>query len=85
MSRIHLTIDRVVLHGFQHVEATALTRALESQLSQMLADKATRHDWAHPHRTPVLKLGRMPLDAGTTGALNFGRRLGSAVGRGLKP
>ena len=85
MSRIHLTIDRVVLNGFQHVEAKALTRALESQLSQVLADKATRDAWARPHRTPVLKLGRMTLQPGTMGAQNFGRTLGSAVGRGLKP
>jgi hypothetical protein len=85
VSRIRLTIDRVVLNGFQHVEAAALTRALESQLSQMLADRSTRSEWARPHRTPVLKLGRLPLQPGTTGAQHFGRTLGSAVGRGLKP
>lgn len=85
VSRIHLTIDRMVLNGFQHVEAKALTRALESQLSQVLADRSMRHEWAHPHRTPVLKLGRMTLQPGTMGAHTFGRTLGSAVGRGLKP
>jgi hypothetical protein len=85
MSRIRLTIDRVVLNGFQQVEAKALARALESQLSQVLADKSMRHEWARPHRTPVLKLGRMTLQPGTTGAHNFGRTMGNAVGRGLKP
>lgn len=85
MSRIRLTIDRVVLNGFQHAEAKALTRALESQLSQMLADASMRHEWARSHRTPVLRLGRMTLQPGTTGAQNFGRTLGNAVGRGLKP
>jgi hypothetical protein len=85
VSRIRLTIDRMVLSGFQHVDAKALANALESQLSQVLADKATRRAWARPHRTPVLKLGRMTLQPGTTGAQNFGRRLGNAVGRGLKP
>ena len=85
VSRIRLTIDRVVLNGFEHVEAKALATTLESQLSQVLADKGTRNTWAHPHRTPVLKLGRMPLEPGTTGAQNFGKTLGRAVGRGLKP
>ena len=85
VSRIRLTIDRVVLNGFQHVEARALANALESQLTQVLADKTARHAWARPHRTPVLKLGRMTLQPGTTGARNFGRTLGSAVGRGLEP
>jgi hypothetical protein len=85
VSRIRLTIDRVVLNGLAHVEAKALTNALESQLFQVLSDKATRHAWARTHCTPVLKLGRIVLQPGAPGAQNFGRTLGSAVGRGLKP
>jgi hypothetical protein len=85
VSRIRLTIDRIVLNGFHQVEAKALANALESQLSQVLADRATRQAWAHSHRTPVLTLGPMTRAPGTTGAQQFGRRLGSAVGRGLKP
>ena len=85
MSRIRLTIDRLVLNGVQPLEARALTQALQSQLSHVLADRAARHEWARPHRTPVLKLAPMTLQPGTTGAQNFGRSLGSAVGRGLKP
>jgi len=85
VSRIHLTIDRLVLNGFQPHEARTVARALESQLSQVLGDTAARHEWARPHRTPVLKLGRMTLDPGTAGAQAFGRKLGHAVGRGLKP
>jgi hypothetical protein len=80
-----MTIDRVVLHGVQPLEAKALTRALESQLLHVLADSASRHEWARSHRTPVLKLTPMTLQPGTAGAQNFGRTLGSAVGRGLKP
>jgi hypothetical protein len=85
VSRIRLTIDRVVLNGVQHVDAGALTKALASQLSQVLADKSMRHVWARPHRTPVVKLGRMALESGIAGAHTFGRTLGMAVGRGLKP
>ena len=85
VSRIRLTIDRIVLNGFQPHDARAVARALESQLSQVLGDAPARHEWARPHRTPVLKLGRMALDPGTAGARAFGRRLGIAVGRGLKP
>jgi hypothetical protein len=85
VSRIRLTIDRVVLNGFHHADARALTGALESQLSQVLADRAARDGWARSHRTPVLRLGRMALQPGTAGARSFGRTLGRAVGRGLKP
>ena len=79
-----MTVDRVVLHGIQPLEAKALTQALESQLSQLLADRTTRREWAQPHRTPVLKLAPMTLSPGTGGARTFGRGLAGAVARGLK-
>jgi hypothetical protein len=85
MSRIRLNIDRLVLNGFDPREGKALAGALESQLQQVLADSATRNDWAQPHRMPVVKLGRMPLQTGTAGASRFGKQMANAVGRGLKP
>ncbi|MGH9619967.1 MAG: hypothetical protein ACRD45_09710 [Bryobacteraceae bacterium] len=85
MSRIRVQIDRLVLHGFGHLEGKALTEALQSQLSQGLADATSRSDWARSHRTPVLKLGRMPLQAGTAGVSSFGKQVARAVVRGLKP
>lgn len=84
MSRIRLNIDRLVLNGFEPPEAKALTEALRSQLSLVLSDPRTRHTWAS-HRTPVLKLGPVPLETGTTGAGKLGKRIGQAVGKGLKP
>jgi len=85
MSRIRLNIDRLELNGFDPREGKALAGALESQLQQVLADPATRSEWARPHRTPVVKFGRMPLQAGTAGASRFGRQVARAVGKGLKP
>jgi hypothetical protein len=85
MSRIRVNIDRLVLNGFELREGKALANALESQLQHMLANPATRGEWAHPHRTPVLKLGRMPLQPGTPGAQQFGTQMAKAVGRGLTP
>jgi hypothetical protein len=80
-----MQIDRLVLNGFQQLEGKALAEALQSQLSRVLADRTTRSEWARSHRTPVLKLGRMSLNAGTTGASTFGTQMAKAVGRGLKP
>lgn len=85
MSRIHVHIDRLVLNGFSSLEGKALAAALQTQLSHGLADPASRHDWARSHRTPVLKLGRMSLAPGTAGATSFGKQMGRAVVRGLKP
>ena len=85
MSRVRVNIDRLVLKGFEPLEGKALAAALEGQLRQMLAGPGTRGEWAHSHRTPVMKLGRMPLQAGTGGAAQFGGHVAKTVGRGLKP
>jgi len=85
VSVIRVHIDRLVLNGVGRPEGKALAEALQSQLSQSLADPASRAGWARSHRTPVLKLGRMALPAGTSGATSFGKQMGRAVVRGLKP
>ena len=85
MSRIRVNIDRLVVNGFQPLEAKALAEALQSQLSEVLSDRITRGEWARSQRTPVLQLGRMPIEAGTVGAGKFGKRMARAVGKGLNP
>jgi hypothetical protein len=85
MSRIHLKIDRLVLNGLQPGQDKALVEALRTQLSKILADRGTRAEWARSHRTPLLKLGSVPLGTGTTGAKNLGTQIARGIGKGLKP
>ena len=85
VSRIRVSIDRLVLNGFGPLEGKALAETLQSQLAHGFAGARERNDWARSHRTPMLKLGRMPLPAGTTGASSFGKQMARAVVRGLKP
>jgi hypothetical protein len=85
MSRIHLTIDRLVLDGLQSGQEKALVEGLRAQLTEMLADRGTRAEWARSHRTPVLKLGRLPLESGASGGRQIGTGIGCGIGRGLKP
>ncbi len=85
MSRIHLKIDRLVLNGLQPGQDKALVEALRTQLTKILSDRGTRAAWAQSHRTPVLKLGNVPLGTGTAGAKNFGTRVARGIGKGLKP
>lgn len=85
MSRITLTIDRLVLNGIDSGDQKALVDSLHAELSQVLSNPAGRKEWARSHRTPVLKLGRMPLEAGASGGRKFGKQMAHAVGRGLKP
>jgi hypothetical protein len=85
MSRITLTIDRLVLNGIEPGDRKALVEGLRAELSQVLSDPAGRAEWARSHRTPVLKLGRMSLEGGPAGGRKFGKQMARAVGRGLKP
>ena len=85
MSRIRLTIERLVLRGFQPSDRAALVEGLQSELARVLADPAIRAAWASSHRTPLLRLGRMPLEGGSFGGRRFGRSMARAIGRGLKP
>jgi hypothetical protein len=84
MSRIHLRIDRLVLHGLEPGQEKALVESLRHELSQVLSAPASRGEWARSHRTPVLKLGQMPIDPGNAGARKFGAQLARGIGRGLK-
>ena len=85
VSRIRLNIDQLVLRGIEPGDRNALVEGLRAELSRVLANPATRADWAHSHRTPVLRLGRMPFESGPAAARKLGGRLARAIGKGLKP
>jgi hypothetical protein len=85
MSRVRVTIDQVVLRGLEPAERKALLAGLQGELSRVLSDTAARAEWAKSHRTPVLKLGRIPIEPGPAGGRKFGGRLARAIGKGLRP
>lgn len=71
MSRITLTIDQLVLRGFESGERKALVDALQGELARVLGDPATRGKWARSHRTPVLRLGALTLESGPGGRVDL--------------
>jgi hypothetical protein len=85
MSRIELHIDRLVLNGVEPGDQKALVDGLRTELSRLLAHPADRAAWARSHRTPVLKLGAMPMDPGPAGGRRFGTQLAGAIAKGIKP
>ena len=85
MSRITLTIDRLILKGLEAGDQQALVEGLQGELSRVLSDPEARADWARPHRTPVLRLGPMPLEPGPSGGRKFGTGMARAIGRCLMP
>jgi hypothetical protein len=85
MSRIRVNIGGLLLNGFGAAEAKALSDALQSNLKQVLRDRTNRREWARSHRTPLVKLDRMPRGSGEAGAGKVGKQLAYAIGRKLKP
>lgn len=85
VSRIRVTIDRLVLNGFGQLEGKALAQALQAQLSQGLALAASRDGGMRSHRTPVMKLGPMTLPGGPAGAARLGKDVAGAIGKRLRP
>jgi hypothetical protein len=85
MSVIHVTIDRLTLKGFDAADRKALVEGLRTELSRVLSDPATRAEWARSRRTPVLRLGRMPLEPGPAGGRKLGGSVARGIGKALKP
>jgi hypothetical protein len=83
MSRVRVTIDQLVLRGLEPADRKALVDGLESELSQLLADRSLQAG-ARSHRTPVMKLGGMRFEPGPAGARRFGANLARTIGKGLK-
>lgn len=85
MSRIRVTIDQVVLTGFEADAGRSVVEALKAELSDMLADPERRVRWARSHHTPVLRFGRMPFRPGTSGHRRLGGAIARGIGKGLAP
>jgi hypothetical protein len=83
MSRIELTIDRIVLRGIDPADRQALINGMRTELARMLADPATRAALSQSRRTPVLRLGKLPVSPGTAGAGKLGSGIARAIGKGI--
>jgi hypothetical protein len=85
MSRIHLTIDELVLRGLDPAGRHAFVASLTRELETVLANRESRAAWARPHRTPVLRLNRMSFEPGSAGAGKLAAQVAKGIGKGLKP
>jgi hypothetical protein len=83
MSDIHLTIDRLVLSGFDPADRTAFVRGLKSELAHVLAQPDMRARCAASQRMAILRLGRMPLAGGPASARKLGIGVARAIGKGM--
>ncbi len=83
MSDIQVTIDRLVLCGFDPADRVAFVRGLKNELTRVLAQPDVRLRCATSQRTPVLRLGTMPLIQGPAGARKLGVGVARAIGKGM--
>jgi hypothetical protein len=86
MSRIiEVHIDRLALRGIDPSDRQALVHGLKVELARILADPASRLAFSKSRRTPILKVGRIPLERGPSGSKKFGSGLARAIGKGMQP
>jgi hypothetical protein len=85
MSRISVTIDRIVLRGFDPGLQHTFVDGIKSELSRLLAEPASGIDRARARHVSVLRLGRMPLAPGGTGVRRLGGGIARSIGNRIKP
>lgn len=83
--RVTLNIDRLVLRGVDPLNQRALVDGLKAELARVLADPATQLSLQPSRRTPVVRLGQMPMEPGLAGARKFGGGLARAIAKGGRP
>jgi len=85
MSRLNVFIDRLAVGGLDAAERAAFEQGLRSELARALSDPAVLaqiHGRSSTLRSiPVLRLGKVSLQPGVSGARNLGRVVARAVGK----
>ena len=84
-ARLTVHIDRLVLRGIDPGNRQAFANGLKTELVRVLGDPAARAAMTRSRRTPVMWLGRMPMQPGLAGARALGASVALAIGKGMKP
>jgi hypothetical protein len=82
--RTKVTIDRLVLRGVDPHHAQAMAESLKKELARAFAGPGGRERLQRAQDTPILQLGRVPLEAGRAGARKFGINVARAISKGVK-
>lgn len=85
MSRVQVTIDQLVLRGFEAGSRNAVADSLQTELARVLADQAARGDWARSHRTPVPRPAAITAEPGPAGGRTVGRGVARMIGMAVRP
>jgi hypothetical protein len=83
--RLTLNIDRLVLRGIDPLDQRALVDGLKVELARVLGEPAMRGALGQSRRTPVLRLGTVPMPSGLAGARTLGGDVAKAISRRMNP
>jgi hypothetical protein len=84
MSRINVTIDRLLLRGFEKGDGGVVAESLKSELSRILSDPASHAQWSRRLRTPILRLPSIRLETGISGRRQCGAGMARAIAKKIK-
>jgi len=82
VSRIEVTIDRLVLAGIDPGDRDALVAGLRDGLARALAE--TSFVSARSRRAAVVRVGGLTLEPGRAGTRALGSGVGQAIGRAAR-
>jgi hypothetical protein len=85
VSRIDVTIDRVVLRGIDAADRHGLVDGLKRELAHALARPAATAPPLASRQTPLLRAGPLPLAPGPSGARRLGGGIAQAIAKGIRP
>lgn len=84
MSRIDVTIDRVVLRGLEPADRHGVVDGLKRELARALVEPAIGSAPLVSQRTPVLRAGAMAMEPGPAGARRLGGGIAHAIAKGIR-
>jgi hypothetical protein len=84
-TRLNVHIDRLVLRGIDPGDQQALANGLQVELERVLSGPQARAALTRSRRTPVIRLGRLPMQPGLAGARALGKGVAQAIGKAMKP
>jgi hypothetical protein len=83
MSRMRVHIDHIAVRGLDAAAADAAIEGLRLELARLLREPSALP--ARPQRTPVMKVGPVPLRTGSAGARQLGVSAAGAIARKVRP
>lgn len=84
-TRVRVHIDRLVLRGIDPLDRQGFVSGFETELARVVGNRVTLEALERSARTPVMRLGTIPMPAGPAGARSLGKGVARAIAKGTKP